>query len=214
MKEQEHETIYKTFIEHLENGDPFSFARYGDGEWNAIFQVAGANCDGHEYFPDMGERLARIVRSEPPYFMGMAAIARRVWGERIEAFLSGSKLRWVNADLLHIASIEDRIWPFFDALSKRDVILVAPAHVQEQKLFKVRRKITIPEKNCWLASEDVNAKISVKADRETVICYCASMAANVWIDEWAPYATNIDLGSLIDPYVGRITRSHHKKVKV
>jgi len=38
--------------------------------------------------------------------------------------------------------------------------------------------------------------------------------ANVLIDELSNICTNIDLGSLIDPYVGRITRSHHKKMKL
>lgn len=54
--------VFDLMCEKLRKREPFSFARYGDGEWNAIYGKKGANCDGHEYFPDMGERLRRIVK--------------------------------------------------------------------------------------------------------------------------------------------------------
>ncbi|MEF8811131.1 MAG: hypothetical protein V5A47_09435, partial [Bacteroidales bacterium] len=61
---------YKDLIDNLIDREPFAFARYGDGEWNAIFGKDGTNCDGHEYYEDMGKRLADIVRSNPSYLMG------------------------------------------------------------------------------------------------------------------------------------------------
>ena len=206
--------MIETFIRHLKEKERFSFARFGDGEINAVFGLTGMNCDGHEYFPEMGRELFKILKGETDYYLGEAAIAQRVWGEQLDQFLIGTDHNWINADTLHLASIDDTIWPFFEALSERDVVLVGPPHVHEQKLFKVRQNVTIPEKNCWLDGERINNEISVDADGHTVICWCASMAATVWIDAWSKYASNLDMGSLIDPYVGRITRSHHKKIKL
>jgi len=213
-------TTAQTFADHLNKHEKFSFARYGDGEWNAIFQKPGHNCDGHEYFSDMGEYLAQNLEAEPDYYVGLPEISMRVRGERIRGFLEPiGKLKWVNADLLHLASVEDTIWPFFEALDKRRVILVGPPHVHDQKLFRVKDSIIIPEKNCWLeyplSSIEINRAISaiLWEGENPVVCYCASMMTKVLVDDFSDRCTNIDLGSLIDPYVGRITRTHHRTIK-
>ena len=207
--------MIEKLTEHLQKRQRFSFSKFNDGEFNCIFGVEGKNCDGHEYFLDLSVNLRDVLKSKPDYYLGIGAIAKRVWGGAISSALKkldAENLNWIDADVLHQASIDNTIWPFFDALNERDVILVGPPHVHDQKLFTVDQNVIIPEQNCWLDGERINDEIIANADGSTVICWCASMASKVWIDFWSPYATNIDMGSLIDPYVGKPSRTHHKKI--
>ena len=216
MKDKEDKWIAQSdeLIDKLIKKEKFSFARYGDGEMNCIFGLEGHNCDGHDYFPDMGKRLELILDSDPTYYLGEAAIARRYWGDEIDITKAAHPgLSWINADCLHLRSIADTIWPFFDALKKRDVVMVAPEKLRKHSLF-LNAFVPIPEQNCWLEYEHIHKEISKYIfNEDVVVVYCASMMANVLIDDFSPLCTNIDLGSLIDPYMGFMTRSHHAKIK-
>ncbi len=201
-------------IDKLIKKERFSFARFGDGEMNCIFGLEGHNCDGHEYFPDMGARLLSILESSPDYYLGDAAIARRYWEPEIAILKSQNpNLKWINADCLHLRSIADTIWPFFDALKKRDVIMVGPEKLRDHALF-LCAYVCIPDVNCWLEYERIHKEVlEMIFHKDVVVVYCASMMANVLIDDFSSLCTNIDLGSLIDPYMGFMTRSHHLKIK-
>ena len=74
---------YEDLISKLQNNEPFSFSRFGDGEINCILgaspgQDATQNCDKHKYFKDMGMRLYKILESKPKYIMGMQSLAMRL----------------------------------------------------------------------------------------------------------------------------------------
>jgi hypothetical protein len=211
--------MYLKLIEMIKTNQPFSFARYGDGEVNAMLGKKGRNCDGHNYFPDMGEALRSIVKSEPEYFLGMQGYAMRTMKAEIEAFLGNTKVDWIDADLLHRASIDDRLALLFSALGASSVVLVGPAYLAGlSSLFPIRHHIAVPQKDCWLETEAIVKKIAgvLQENKFSVVLFCASMASNVWIDKLhTSHGQNhcfIDAGSVFDPYVGKDTRGYHKKI--
>ncbi|MBP8137467.1 MAG: hypothetical protein KAY61_04620, partial [Candidatus Eisenbacteria bacterium] len=51
----------EAFVTPLEKGEPYSFTRFGDGEWYAILGAPGANADGHQYFPQLGSDLREVL---------------------------------------------------------------------------------------------------------------------------------------------------------
>ena len=67
---------FDTIIDDIESGQHFSLARYGDGEFNAILEKPGANCDGHAYYPSMGLELGLTLNSRPPYYLGLHQSAK------------------------------------------------------------------------------------------------------------------------------------------
>jgi len=199
-------------IEHLEKGENFSFSRFGDGEWACLLGKNGANCDGHAYFHDMGDRLLKIVESNPKYYMGLQTLAENTYPDEIAKY----PIEWVESDCLHRASIRGEIQPFFDVLNKKNIVFVGNHRHQKQSIIKVDKFIEVPINDCWRKYKDVLEEIRTSIDKDDVIIYCASMMANVLIDdiynEFGNTVTQIDCGSLFEPYMGISIRSYHSKL--
>lgn len=209
---------YQDLLSCLENKKPFSFSRFGDGEWNAIFRKEGMNCDGHKYFKDMGDALADVLMAQPDYRLGIQNMATRVQGERISGFLDLNELKiaWCNADMLHHASIKNNIEPFFKALSERNTVMIGPGYLKNIKLkVKYKHFIEIFAQNCWKQKDYIIEECrKVKLDKP-VFSFSASMAANVIIDilhKELKDAILIDAGSVYEPYVGVDSRGYHAKI--
>ncbi len=201
-------------IEHLQTRTPFAFTRWGDGEWNAVLQrrPGKSNCDGHQFFPDMGRELGEIIRRPPDYMIGMQPLARRIMGKKIDHFL-GRELPWVGADIFHKAA-QRNDWAFLKAFREQRHALVGPEHLR--RVFPGSRFFAIPDKDCWLATDDVLSWVRKKLTEKTCVGFCASMAANVWIDRlWQEQPGKhllVDFGSVFDPLAGVRSRSYMQPV--
>jgi hypothetical protein len=199
-------------ITHLQNGENFSFSRFGDGEWSCLLGKNGANCDGHAYFHDMGDRLLKIVESNPKYYMGLQTLAESTYPDEIAKY----PIEWVESDCLHRASIRGEIQPFFDELNKKNIIFVGNHRHQKQNIINVDTFIEVPLNDCWRKYENTLSSLKSIVDKDDVIIYCASMMANVLIDdiynEFGDTVTQIDCGSLFEPYMGISIRSYHSKL--
>lgn len=214
---------YDEMVEMLRDGVPFAFSRFGDGEFNAIFGVEGVNRDGHQYFPEMGRRLREIVAREPDYLMGLQPMAIFTHGARQTVWMSertpndGFK-RWVLADSLHDASLDDRLDSFLDSLAGRDVLLVGPEHLRGFTESKGWGFQPVPAQDCWTAYEETLERLkSTIPGPGGVVLLCASMMSNVLLDdlfELDPTITYIDTGSLFDPYAGVISRPYHEELEL
>lgn len=196
----------------LEEGRPFAFSRFGDGEFYAIFGAEGENCDGHRYFPDMGRRLAEIVAAEPPYLMALNPVALAMHdAERLRASSGGT--HWVSGFSIQRVMMDGRGEEIFGALAGRDVLLVGPEHLRELARGRKWDQVTVPSRDCWLRYEDVRESIRSRLEEPgAVVLFCASMMSNVLIDElWEEMPGNsyIDIGSSFDPLVGVSSRTYH-----
>jgi hypothetical protein len=203
----------------LRKEENFSFSRWGDGEWKALLHPgSGHNCDGHEYFPTLSTALQRVLLSQPPYVLGIQSFALRRWGDEINAWLEANQLRfdWVDADTLHRASIKDELADFMAALQTRRVVLVAPQRLEPMARRFKAPLVEVPLINAWTACRSIEDGLREYLKPHTVVIYCAGMTANVLIDNlWVTERdsiTQLDIGSLFDPFCGFQTRSYHSKI--
>ena len=215
---------YNKAIELIESKQNFSFSRWGDGEWNCILTPSEekGNCDGHKYFKDMSDALQNILKSKPEYYLGMQNFAINQNGHNIKKWQEDNNLNidWQDADIFHRASIKGQFFSFFEALQKRDVILVAPRYILVSTRLPIEGDIVeVPEKDCWLNKTEIVGEIKnniiYSGRKDFVVLICASMSANVIVDElynWNKNNTYLYMGSVFDPYVGNANRSYHKKL--
>lgn len=207
---------YAKILDDIKSHTSFKFSRFGDGEWNCIFNKVGSNCDGHKYFPDLGESLRRVIISEPKYMVGMQPLSMSYERtEQIKEFCRGLNINWVNADVLHNASIDGRLGDFINAISGRYIILVGPPHLAA--FFAHCVHLVTPLQNCWLEYENIRQQLEFHIDgvNNAVVLFAASMMSEVLIDDFADQShTLIDIGSVLDPYVGVKSRKYHHKLKV
>lgn len=215
--------FFDELVRKLNEREPFTFVRYGDGEWACLFGMDSKNCDGNIYFTDLSEALKNIVLSQPQYYMGMqyGALVSDYFGlkDKIYPFIWDLDIDWVNADILHRASEFGKIQPFFDALQNREIILVGAEYFDGMQSIPVADHVVIPDSNCWLEVEEIIAATNeaiLDASPGCVVLFMASMAANVMIDRLyqihGSYTTLIDMGSVLDPYLGIERRRYHWKV--
>src|SRR5215203_1188243 len=131
------EQNYQYILKRLRDDQPFTFSRWGDGEWEAVLDLKDqneANCDGHQYFDSMRIELQNIIKKKPPYMLGMQRLAYyKMMGRKIDVFLKSNNIKpgdlwWVDADVFHDASVGGRIGLLFDELKKKNIILVGPAY--------------------------------------------------------------------------------------
>lgn len=201
------------FIELIEKGEPFSFSRWGDGEWNAVFGKPGQNCDGHQYFPDMGKRLSDILKSSPKYILGLQGLAIRLMPGPINEYTEKYNLKWTNSDVFHHANQNGQIERFWECIRTKHVLIVGPAHLSNIKLFDFQL-YQIPSRNCWLAHDKILNDLKNIIKEDTLVLFCASMMANVLIDELDGKGILIDFGSVLDPHAGVKSRSYHRKMEI
>lgn len=200
--------------------DNFSFSRWGDGEWKALLHPgAGHNCDGHDYFPSLGAALAEVLESHPRYLLGMQSFAQKRMGDEINTWLAQRKLTdlvWCDSDILHRSSIKDELGAFMGALRQRRNVLVGPARLQPIAAALKAELVEIPLYNAWESYAPTHSQIVRHLEEDTVVLYCAGMTSNVHIDhlwgEYADWVTQIDIGSLFDPFCGIASRSYHQAI--
>lgn len=210
-------TQFDQYLSWIKARKPFTFSRFGDGEVSAILGREGKNCDGHEYFPEMGRQLAEILKGRPPYQVGIQQHALRTIPEFNE-WLRDRGLNaeddFVNADVWHYASIHDEFHRFFEAIQNRPVLLVGPHSLT--KLGIHAYWVEVPERNCWLSFDAIMRGIDNYIDHAEIVLFSASMPAKIMIDEMYPRCgqtkTLLDMGSVFMPYVGISNRSYHKKI--
>jgi len=214
---------YKEMITKLRNNENFSFSRFGDGEINCILGAQGGqnqlyNCDKHQYFKSLGMALYKVLESKPKYIMGLQGLAQRLRkGDKyFNDLISG--IDWVDSDIIHHASLDNGIDDLIDSIKGRSVVLIGNFHMAEIALkydFDFGH-IVVSEVDCWLEYNEVKKRLLEYVEEDDIVLYCASMMSEVLIDDLYNYfgdtITQIDIGSAFDPYIGRVTRSYHKKI--
>jgi len=207
------QVTYSMMTASLKDGIVFKFARYGDGEIYCMNGKIGQNCDNHSYFPNMGAALRQTIIQEPNYMVGIQPLSISHIPEDVNSYFGHFKTLY-NADVLHNASIEGCLDKFINALAGRYIILVGPAHLAD--FFKECVHIVIPNLNCWTQYEHVRQQVAfhVEGINNAVVLLAASMMSEVLISSFEDYPhTFVDIGSVLDPYVGINSRKYHFNLK-
>jgi hypothetical protein len=200
---------------------PFSFSRWGDGEWRAVLSPGGnsANCDGHKFFPAMGDQLRQILCNKPTYRIGMQSLAVRLFAEHIANFLEKAQLtalQWYDSDVFHKGAIYGKMDQILQAMSSRKVLLIGPRHLAKVP-FPCWKQIFVPSTNVYLQLDSILRQVDgllAGKDEPLLISISASMPAEIMVDrlhkKYGHLHTIVDFGSLWDPLVGVKSRSYMK----
>lgn len=195
----------------LSNCEPFAFSRWGDGEFFNVNGVDGSNCDGNIYYKDMGEELLKILQVKQDYYMGVQTMVMYSVNESKKYDQD-----WVDSDVFHRASINGGLEVLINQFDENNIVYIGNETLS--KLPFINDFIEIPYNNVWLKREEVmNIIKSNLDDTYKVFLFSAGMVSNYFIDKiWGIDKSNayIDVGSVFDPYVGRLSRTYHKNLNI
>lgn len=216
------------YVKMLEVHSPFTFARYGDGEWRAIIGgkwIGTRNSNGCTMTTSLSNDLRKCIKDWQDYDHGMLNIAIKDRKVEINEWLSANRVahrRWVKGDVLLTANLSGNFYPFIVAMRKRRVLYVGPQFIRSIPglgMFTPIDYVIIPGKDTHNVKDDVLRTIlnNVSLYSIGVICYSAGLTAKVLIDDVFkinPNLTQIDMGSMWDGYLGQQSRSYIRRGKV
>lgn len=209
--------MFGKFVENIYNRQNFSFIRYGDGEWALMLKkhpvYKKAQMKWGNSILQAGEWMLNHIKENSGYIIGIQPLALRHWSKEILEII-GTYKNVTNSDTFHKNSIKNNLNLFFEALKTRHVIVVGPAYLQ-MKMFDYVH-IATPEGNAWDHIDVLKTRINKSVQRDSVVLYSCSIAAKLMIrDLYLKHRENItqiDMGSVFDPYAGIDSRSYHADI--
>lgn len=213
------------FTKRIAAKEPTTFSRWGDGEWTSVFgrRRQSQNCDGHPFYPKMGQELKAVLLGQPQYVLGLQNLALKVIPEIpdwiAQNYLTG--LDWVDADVFHHASGAGEMGPLVAELRKVPVVLVGPPHLHQpmKDVLGYAEHVIVPPQNCYLAVKQLTTELLGALDKMpkgTVAAISASMPAKLLIDavhkKMGTRHSLIDFGSVWDFYAGVKSRGYMRQM--
>ena len=213
------------FIRFIETNQPFVFAKFGDGEYNAVQQFQGGNCDGTPYTSNLGKAITRAFNSLSPN--SNVYIGRWADSQQVSEYFSKSvsnPVNWENYNLLIFRSSAEffnRAMPYYVALRKatQQKIYVCNESMigLSRAILGVTDHVVIDPVN-WFETQYEQILSSVKQTVRTpeslIILTSAGMGAKPLIADLYqlyPNAIIIDIGSAMDLICShRRTRDYHR----
>jgi len=208
----------------LNAGTPFAFSRYGDGEWACILGQEGMTCDGQPYSPALAQDLAGALESaavgvSANYFAAIGPAAVRTLGAQINNWMGHHDLRidWHSTEVFLQASLDGALYPFVEALRRRTLLYVGPAHLRAfaRDVLHADAFVEVPGKDAYgqrgvITHDIMETWLDIVPE---VFGYSAGPLANVLIDYFnlPEPLTQIDFGSVWDVYAGVKSRSYMRK---
>ncbi len=196
------------YCSRLDVGENFKFLRFGDGEFHSYLGsdiVIGKN--EHDIYPELTSKIRSIVDNLNTSHYN----ALQPYSLTIPEFQSIiPDINWLNADVFHNASEAGELAPFFRSLQGRDVVLVS----NWEKINFINAAwgfIDVQSRNCFNNYDVVMNRITENS-QDKVFLFAASRLSVPVIYDGPDDCTMIDIGSLLDPYIGKITRRYHTKM--
>lgn len=205
---------FEYFLQKMENNEHFRYSRFNDGELTAIIGQSPnrANCDGHRYFPQMGQELKDVLlnyKADENYILEAfdhwyykLPHIKQVLHDLVEA---NPELKFLNTDFIRIAHEQypERFIQVLDVLREKNVVVVGPAYLTNLNKHFSFRYIDVPLKNCYMAMDRITENVERIAcvEDDVFFLFSASMPANIIIDGFDDNRnTYLDWGSVWDTF--------------
>lgn len=213
------------FVNQLKDNKPFTFARYGDGEWLTILGFYGMrNSNGCTFSMALSDDMRAVLHRQNDYHHAILKIARRerpipylnvptpYGAPAIEKWLQakGIDMRWYDGDVLLEESLAGRLFPLIEQIRERRVLYVGNHRLRNLNMrgvgfFSYVAYIEPPARDTHQVIDNLLLDIykSIRRNKIDFVGWSSGLAAKVMIDEVFmrfPEVTQIDFGSQFDGY--------------
>jgi len=199
------------YVNKLNNGECFSFAKYGDTEMLAAF--AGKRkyrCTSHVYVKECGDLILKTLLNPKPYYYSSRRFRRRILQNN---YYRLKHINFVNAMVFSGKKNSPDMCQMINALKRKRVCAVGHRFLNRADFLVSGGHVLAPSKDCYFEYSSI--KDGVLSSDADVFAISLSMVSNILIydlfdklgqDKWL-----IDFGSFWDPLVGVASRPYHKE---
>lgn len=206
---------FDKYLKKIRNGEHFKYSRYNDGELIAVIgqSPTQANCDGHQYFPEMSAELRNALLNYK-YSEDYVLESFKFWYDLLphvkmildELKVQNPELTYMSDDFIRISHEQtpEKYIELLEVLKAKKITIVGPTYLGELDRFFKFTHIKIPEKNCYLVKDKIIECVReiINKSNNNYILFSASMATNVIIDVFKNDLNNtyLDWGSVWDTF--------------
>jgi hypothetical protein len=196
----------------VKDNKPIIFLKFGDGEYNCVFNNYGANCDNDTYTPklsfDIKKSFKYIVEKTDKTYIGMWQDIKNTkqWEE-----LVNKKVNWVNYHAIIIDNKNNQdnqdkldLYKAIKNNKSKKIIVCNELLIKSKYLFDADHIVIVPFNN-WFDNqfnEILNQIIQlIGNDDNHIVITCCGMSAKVLIPALREKFTNgiyLDFGSALD----------------
>jgi hypothetical protein len=210
---------YNDLINKIKSKENFSFVRWGDGELGWLFKddmminlflrrKDETTKENLYHVSDLLKTSLNKSRELNNFYNGVQNMGYKMYTKQVDEMFNG--INTFDSSIIHKASMKLGINDFFNALKGRHVIMVGRNYLSGLNSYYDSHVVT-PEKYVWRQREEINEQINKLIKKDSVVLYSCSAAANLCaVDNHNENITQIDTGSIFDPFCGHLTRSYHK----
>lgn len=214
-------TLLRTFNRYLVEGVPFSFAKFGDGEWQCVAGCGGQNADRHHYSEGLAQGLVDafqfLANRSDVYIADWVGPYRDMRDHLVQQH--DLKPQYAPYHLLLIGrdNLRPELLDFYKAVRNcaRPKVFVGPAVLKVACLaLRASEFVAVPEVNAFDSLAAIKACLDETAEQfrglKPIYLFTAGMPAKLLIAHVLrndSNATCLDLGSALDPLFKGQTRS-------
>ena len=208
------------YVDRIRKAEPFSFVRYGNGEWDCILKLYPRTRSGSQRFtPALRKALIRslVQKRSGAYYPAIQStgyLKRLKLLPKLETWLAENSpgLTWHGGEVFTRASRKGKLFPLIEAMKQRRVVVVGPPWLMKLPFANVF--IPVAKRHCWAQVDEIEAQL--RGVRNCVISFSAGPAAKALIHRLQPslgtHSWLIDFGSLWDPFCGVKSRTYHRRL--
>jgi len=219
------------YVQKLKDQEPYSIARYGNGEWGCILGSSRRTGSGSQSLtiPLLRHQLAESLQrhlSNDNYFLGLQSpgyLDRCGVLRPLKKWLSSQAptIKWHDGNVFHHASMRGTLYPLIAQLRKMELVVVGPRWLQglKKQVFPNMKFVFVRRRDCFETADHILAGIirALKTCKASaVVSFSAGPTSKTLIYALHRRATQrpflLDFGSLWDPYVGKRSRRYHKRL--
>lgn len=213
------------FVNSLKQNKPFTFARYGDGEWLTILGFYGKrNSNGCTFTEALSNDMIDVLKRQNPYHHAILKIAKRerpvpynggevpYGGPVIQQWLDDNQITmpWYDGDVLLEESLKGKLFPLIEQIREKRVLYVGNyrlrgLNMRAKGFFPYIAYVEPPPRNAHREMDNLLYQIyrAIRKENIDLIGWSSGLAAKVMIDKVYmkhPEITQIDFGSMFDGY--------------
>jgi len=212
------------YLKKIDNNEPFSFVRIGDGEILNIFPLhwLHVNCDGSAFLPELKIPMMQIFKNQYPYYHCLLDCSFDLNGDLFRDFLEETcpDMDFYNGEIWQEMIADGRIEELISIVSaKHKPVFIGGSHFQNIHLLKgfINSPIhmEIPNKDSFKQVDNIIQEISdLFLQGQRMFLFSAGYTTKIIIDTLHPFigsdAFMLDLGSCFDPFLGILSRDGMK----
>lgn len=211
------------YLDMIRNNEPFQLSRFGDGEVICM-QLANcklkSNCDGSKFLTELIMPMRQIFKNNYDYFHCLLDCSFDINGKEFIEFIDNTcpDMQLFDGEIWQYLSFNGRIRELIDAINPYMPCFIGGKHIEKVKHMKGldrMRYIQAPDKDSFYDFDRLfNECMNMHMAGCRMFLFSCGYTTKPLIDTLFPYLGQdsflIDVGSLFDPFVGKLSRDGMK----